>query len=82
VILLRISIIFEVGDGKNIHIWMDNWHPAGVLFEKHGFRAVYDAQSRVDAKLSTVLINSVWCWRPTRSDAVVDKHVYEPSSSE
>lgn len=48
------------------------WHPAGVLLEKYGHRAVYDAQSRLEARLSTVLINGVWCQRPARSDALVE----------
>ena len=42
---------FEVGDRKNIHLWMDFSHPAGILLEKYGFRAVYDAQSSVEARL-------------------------------
>jgi hypothetical protein len=24
---------FEVGDGKNIHLWLDHWHPLGVLLD-------------------------------------------------
>jgi hypothetical protein len=32
---------FEVGDGKHIHLWMDNWHPYGALFEKYGYQVIY-----------------------------------------
>jgi hypothetical protein len=63
---------FEVGDGKNIHLWMDFWHPAGILLEKYGFRAVYDAQSSVEARLSSVIHDGEWFWRPARSEALVD----------
>jgi hypothetical protein len=63
---------FEVGDGKNIHLLMDFWHPAGILLEKYGFRAVYDAQSSVEAKLSSVIRDGEWFWRPGRSEALVD----------
>jgi len=24
---------FKVGDGTSIHMWVDNWHPDGVLLE-------------------------------------------------
>jgi hypothetical protein len=63
---------FEVGDGKNIHLWMDFWHPDGILLEKYGFRAVYDAQSSVEARLSSVIHDGEWFWRPARSEALVD----------
>jgi hypothetical protein len=38
-----------------------------------GHRAVYDAQSKVEAKLSTVLKekNWNWNWKPARSKALV-----------
>jgi hypothetical protein len=41
---------FEAGNGENIHLWLDSWHPDGILLEKYGYRAVYDAQSNVEAK--------------------------------
>jgi len=62
----------EVGDGKHIHLWIDNWHPSGALVEKYGYRIVYDAQSRLDARLETVLRNGNWCWKPARSDHLVE----------
>ena len=51
---------------------MDLWHPARILLEKYGYRVVYDAQSRVDAKLSFVIYNGDRLWRPTRSEALVE----------
>ena len=61
-----------MGDGKNIHLWLESWHPDGILLEKYGYRAVYnDAQSSVDAKLSTVIRNGDWFWSLARSDALV-----------
>lgn len=38
----------------NIYLWLDWWHPDSVLYEKYGHRAMYDAQSKVEAKLSSV----------------------------
>jgi hypothetical protein len=61
-----------VGDGKSINLWLDNWHPFGVLFEKYGYRIIYDSQSLLDSKLDSVLRNGVWCWKPARSEALVD----------
>ncbi|XP_059434561.1 uncharacterized protein LOC132167566 [Corylus avellana] len=60
---------FEVGDGRNIHLWLDLWHPNGILLEKYGFRVVYDAHSSVEAKLFYVIHNGEWFWRPARSEA-------------
>jgi hypothetical protein len=40
--LARSCIKFEVGDDSNIHMWQDHWHPLGVLFERYGFRIIYD----------------------------------------
>jgi hypothetical protein len=59
---------FEVGNREDIHLWLDSWHPSGVLLENYGYRVVYDAQSRVEAKLSYVTFNGEWYWKPTRSD--------------
>jgi len=49
---------------------LDHWHPAGILLEKYGHQVMMF--SRVDAKLSTALTNGGSCWRPARSDALVD----------
>lgn len=67
----RQFIKFKVGSGCNIYLWLDNWHPDGILYEKYGFRAVYDAGSNIDAKLSVVLVNRSWRWLPARSDYIV-----------
>jgi hypothetical protein len=63
---------FEVGNGKDIHLWLDSWHPSSVLLENYGYRVAYDAQSRVDAKLFSVIFNGEWYWRPARSDDLVE----------
>jgi hypothetical protein len=63
---------FEVGKGEDIHLWLDSWHPSGVLLENYGYRVVHDAQSRVQAKLSSVIFNGEWFWRPARSDDLVE----------
>jgi hypothetical protein len=62
---------FEVGNGDNIHLWLDWWHPVGILIEQYGFRTVYDAHSHIEAKLSTFICNGEWNWGPARSDYIV-----------
>jgi hypothetical protein len=53
-------------------MWVDNWHPIGILLDKYGFRVVYDAHSSREARLSSVLSNGNWCWSPARSDSLVE----------
>jgi hypothetical protein len=67
----KLFLRFEVGNGDNIHLWLDWWHPAGILIEQYGFRTVYDAHSHIEAKLSTVICNGEWHWGPVRSDDIV-----------
>uniref|UniRef100_A0A2N9J3H3 Reverse transcriptase domain-containing protein n=1 Tax=Fagus sylvatica TaxID=28930 RepID=A0A2N9J3H3_FAGSY len=68
----RSLLSFEVGDGKNIFLWHDCWHPNGTLYQKYGHRIVYDAASSLNAKVSSILQNKEWCWRPARSEDLVD----------
>jgi hypothetical protein len=70
--IARRFLRYEVGTGEHIHLWLDWWHPMGVLFEKFGFRMVYDAHSTLEAKLSSVIQNANWCWGPARSEALVE----------
>jgi hypothetical protein len=42
-------IYFDVGNGKNIYLWFDAWHPDGVLYEKYGHRVIYDSHSKLEA---------------------------------
>jgi hypothetical protein len=63
---------FDVGDGKNIHLWFDLWHPAGVLYEIYGHRVIYDACSKPEAWLSTVIRDGDWNWRLARPDSLVE----------
>jgi hypothetical protein len=40
---------------------------------------VYDAASHVDAKLSSVLVDKQWVWRPARSEDLVSIQSFLPS---
>jgi len=57
---------------------MDHWHPFGVLLENFGYRIIYDSQSRLDAKLDSVLRNGLWCWKLARSEALVALQIKLP----
>lgn len=63
---------FDVGNGSNINLWTDWWHPSGVLLDKYGYRAIYDAQSHLNSRLSSVIRDGLWFWKPARSDALVE----------
>jgi hypothetical protein len=65
-------IKFEVGDGKLIHLWLDNWHPFGPLYERYGFRIIYDSHSTLEAKMNSVIRNGRWSWKPARSEEFVE----------
>jgi hypothetical protein len=68
---LRQFIKFELWDAKIIYLWHDIWHPDEILFMKYGFRVIYDASSRPEAKVDSVLKNKTWVWKPARSEDLV-----------
>jgi hypothetical protein len=39
--------------------------------EKYGYRAMYDAGSHVDARVSSIIRNGEWYWPAARSDQLV-----------
>lgn len=68
----KTSINFQVGDGSNIFLWHDHWHPIGYLLEKYGYRVIYDSGFSKEAKLSSILLNGDWFWPSARSDTLVE----------
>ena len=62
---------FEVGNGQAIHLWADWWHLECALYDRFGYRVIYDANSNINAKLSTVLRDSNWFWGSARSEDLV-----------
>jgi hypothetical protein len=72
--IARQFIQFKVeDDGKDIYLWLDHWHStaAGVLYQTYGSRVIYDAGSKIDHKLSTVIRDQDWCWQPARYEDLV-----------
>uniref|UniRef100_A0A2N9JAL9 Reverse transcriptase domain-containing protein n=1 Tax=Fagus sylvatica TaxID=28930 RepID=A0A2N9JAL9_FAGSY len=64
----RLFLKYEVGDRKKIFLWRDHWHPDGVLYLKYGHRIIYNATSKTDARVDSILIDKQWHWRPARSE--------------
>lgn len=46
---------FKVGDGQKIFLWYDVWHPEGCLFDRYGYRMIYDAGSAIGPKVSSII---------------------------
>jgi len=42
------------------------------LIERYSFWVVYDANSGLNSKLTSVLSNEIWCWKPARSKNLVE----------
>ena len=57
------------------YIWyviFNNWHLDGILYLKYGHRIVYDAASKPEAKVDSVIKEKQWIWNPARSDDLMD----------
>jgi hypothetical protein len=65
-------IKFKVGDGCQIFMWFDPWHPAGYLLDNFGFRAAYDSGISVGSKLSTIIRDGAWFWSYAPFDSIVE----------
>lgn len=50
---------FMVGNGKNIYLWYDNWHPKGPLLNTFGPIAHFLTGIPLDIKLSAVIKYSI-----------------------
>lgn len=62
--MVRTFIRFQVASGEHIFLWLDLWHPDGILVDKYGYRAIYDAGSQINAILSSVICDQNWRWPP------------------
>jgi hypothetical protein len=69
ILVLFLSVMERIMD---IRLWFDAWHPDGVLYEKYGHRVIYDAHSKLEARLDSVIKDGQWNWRPARLDQLVN----------
>jgi hypothetical protein len=63
-----------VEDGSSIHLGLDWWHSDGILYEKYGYRLIYDARSKLEAKLANIMKGKEWDWQPARLESLVSTH--------
>jgi hypothetical protein len=42
------------------------------MISMHGYRVIYDARSKLDAKLSNVIKGKEWGWLPARFESLVN----------
>ncbi|KAK1554682.1 hypothetical protein Q3G72_015780 [Acer saccharum] len=47
-------------------------HPDGVIYEKYGHRVIYDAHSKLKARLESIIQNGQWYWHAAHSDHIVN----------
>jgi len=62
---------FKVGDGSKKNLWHDSWHPEGCLFDKFGYRVIYDAGRNIRPRVSSIIRDGEWFWPNARSEHLV-----------
>jgi len=48
-------IRFKVGNGFQVFLWLDHWHPAGYLLDTFGYRIVHDSGLSLHSKLDVII---------------------------
>ena len=55
---------WEVGNGNNISLWYDVWHPRGPLDSWLGERVAYSSSFPKEAQLCCIINSEGWDWPP------------------
>ncbi|XP_028106175.1 uncharacterized protein LOC114305299, partial [Camellia sinensis] len=55
-------IKFKIGNGENVFLWFDNWHPLCSLWHRYGQRILYDTNFLDSSKVSSIISNGSWMW--------------------
>lgn len=63
---------FEVGNGQNILLWLDNWHPKGPLLGVYSSNVLFASGLPLNGRLSDVITAGVWTWPHARSFEMMD----------
>lgn len=61
-----------IGNGKDTRLWLNNWHPNGVLIKSYGERIRYDAGSDRLCKVNTILHEEDWRPGPASSHSLME----------
>ncbi|XP_028099520.1 uncharacterized protein LOC114299050 [Camellia sinensis] len=49
-----------IGDGGNVFLWHDNWHPLGSLYDRFGARIIHTLPD--NSKVNVIVENNSWKW--------------------
>lgn len=61
-----------MGGGSSIYLWLDFWHPDGILYDQYGYIIFYDARNKLDVKLSSISKGKERGWLPARSESLIN----------
>ncbi|XP_058216962.1 uncharacterized protein LOC131327851 [Rhododendron vialii] len=75
-------IKYQVGNGQNTHLWLDNWHPLGPLFKRFGESVVYNLGKSLLSKVSFIIHNGAWRWPRQRNRVTQFIVVHTPVDSQ
>lgn len=79
-------MVTMIGNGNNTPLWLDKWHPKGILMKEYGEQIKYDMASHRLTSVASILQNGEWC--PSRAishvftDVCSDLHAMEKLNSE
>jgi hypothetical protein len=62
--IAKFLMIFMIGNGSRIFLWLNSWHPDGVLFDIYGYRIIYDSRRKCRS-------GGDWNWAPARFEDLV-----------
>lgn len=53
---------YEIGNGANTFLWIDNWHPLGPMILKYGDRVLFNLGRSLNAKVASIIGPNGWRW--------------------
>lgn len=69
---MRDRIQHRIGNGENTFLWMDNWHPVGLLLDKYDNRIIDDSSLRRNAKMENIINGKDWKWSMENSVDLIE----------
>ena len=55
-------IKYKVGNGKNIFLWHDNWHPLSHIISHFSNWIPYDSALHFNVKVDCIIQGRNWIW--------------------
>lgn len=53
-------IKYQVGNGKDTFLWLDNWHLLGPLYKRVGDGVVFNMSRSLKAKVASIFRGGRW----------------------